>query len=338
MIIDRTSLTYLKWFFSTVISFFVIAVLLSVVLEPPDGALTRIGYWSERDFGWSKQQPTVPVRANGKLLSNPQVLVLGDSFSVRNIWQSYLAESRNLEILSFHYRDVGCVDNWLRWAVEKHHPEVHTVIIEVVEQSFVPLFRNLNSCTQSLVPKPLEITEHNIKQKLLNSGLTLDVSYLLPTAVNTLKMALTNGRISSGEAVNVPLSNNGLFSNRKSNRLLYIASDDTKMTWSKKEVAAIVQKLKSVQNGFAKNGLRFIVIVVPDKSSAYRKCMSSEADKYEYPDVFKQLSSAGVNNVNLLNFFQQAVGETVDLYLPNDNHLGMQGYKLMASKVADEKF
>jgi hypothetical protein len=338
MIIDRTSLTYLKWFFSTVISFFVIAVLLSVILQPPDGALTRIGYWSERDFGWSKQQPTVTVRANGKLLSNPQVLVLGDSFSVKNIWQSYLAESRNLEILSFHFRDVGCVDNWLRWAVEKHHPEVHTVIIEVVEQSFVPLFRNLDSCSQSLVPKSLEITGYNLEQKLLNSGLTLDVSYLLPTAVNTLQMGLTNGRISSGEVVNVQLSNSGLFSNRKSNRLLYIASDDTKMTWSKNEVADMVQKLKYIQNELAKNGLRFILIVVPDKSSVYRNYMSIEVKKYEYPDVFKKLSSAGVNNVNLLDFFQEAVGDTVDLYLPNDNHLGMQGYKLMASKIADEKF
>jgi lysophospholipase L1-like esterase len=39
-----------------------------------------------------------------------------------------------------------------------------------------------------------------------------------------------------------------------------------------------------------------------------------------------------------LGFFQQAVGKTVDLYLPNDTHLSTQGYKLMASKVADEYF
>jgi hypothetical protein len=39
-----------------------------------------------------------------------------------------------------------------------------------------------------------------------------------------------------------------------------------------------------------------------------------------------------------MRFFHQQVGETVDLYLVNDTHLSTQGYKLMALKIADEKF
>ena len=169
-------------------------------------------------------------------------------------------------------------------------------------------------------------------------GLMLDAGYLIPTAVNMLNMAWRDGRMVSGEAINVQLSTDKLFSNRKANRLLYYAEDELKMNWSEKDKAAAVENLKYIQDDLAKKGLRLVVIVVPDKSSVYRKYLVREANMDGYPNVFDQLKSAGVNNVNLLSFFQQAVGETVDLYLPNDTHLSTQGYKLMTLKVADDAF
>jgi lysophospholipase L1-like esterase len=142
----------------------------------------------------------------------------------------------------------------------------------------------------------------------------------------------------SGEVINVPLSTGKLFSNRKADRLLYFAEDELKTSWSEKEQAAAVGNLKRIQEDLAKKGLRLVVLVVPDKSSAYRPYLANEAGKVGYPDVSEQLKTAGVNNVNLLSYFQHAAGATVDLYLPNDTHLSTQGYKLMASKVADETF
>jgi hypothetical protein len=114
------SLRYIKYFFITTLFLFAITLFLSLILENPDGALTRIGYWSERDFGWSKPQPIVNVKKNGLGVLDPKVLILGDSFSVRNIWQSRLTELRGIETQSFHYKDVGCIDNWLRWVEEKN--------------------------------------------------------------------------------------------------------------------------------------------------------------------------------------------------------------------------
>lgn len=334
---DRTSFTYLRGFVFPVLTFFVIAVPLSMFFEPLSGDLTRIGHWSERDFGWHQPQPAVVVHANGASISNPQVVVLGDSFSHPNIWQSYLAETRQLEILSFQYQDVGCVDNWLHWAAEKHYQNVHTVVIQVVERGFVPLFRNLNKCT-SRVPKSFVNVEKNLIPTRPHFGLTLDAGYLFPTAANKLRMAWADSRITSAEVINVPLSTDRLFSNRNSNRLLYYAEDDFKMSWSEKDMATSVANLKRIQVELAKKSLRLVVVVVPDKSSAYRRYLANDASSVGYPDIFEQLKAAGVNNVNLLGFFQQAVGETVDLYLPNDTHLSTQGYKLMASKVADEAF
>lgn len=332
---NRISILYLAWFIFPVITFFVIAIPLSIFFEPISGDLTRIGHWSERDFGWNKPQPAVSVHANGTLISNPQILVLGDSFSHPNIWQSYLAEYRNLEILSFQYQDVGCVDNWLKWAGGNHnYSNVNTVIIQVVERSFVPLFRNLNTCSSS-VPKSFEIVEKNLIPTRPLSGLTLDAGYLFPTAANMLRMAWSDGRIVSGDVTNVSLATSKLFSNRKSNRLLYYTEDEKKLGWSKKDITAAVVNLKRIQDDLAEKGLRLVVVVVPDKSSAYRQYMINEANRDGFPDIFEQLKTAGVNNLNLLSLFQQAVGETIDFYLPNETHLSTQGYKLMASQIAD---
>lgn len=331
---DHISFVYLKWFTLPVLIFFVIAVPLSIFFEPLSGDLTRIGHWSERDFGWNKPQPVVSIRANGTSTSNPQILVLGDSFSHPNIWQSYLAESRNVEILSFQYQDVGCVDNWLNWVAEKPYPATKTIVIETVERGFVPLFRNLNKCANR-VPKSFEIAEEKLMPIRQKNGLMLDAGYLIPTLINTLRATWGDGYMASGDVIKVPLSTGKLFSNRKANTLLYYAEDDNKASWSEKDMVAAVGNLKLIQDNLAKKGLRLVVIVVPDKSSTYRQYFANEVRKNVYPDVFEQLEAGGVNSVNLLLFFQQASGEAVDLYLPNDTHLSTQGYKLMASKVAE---
>jgi hypothetical protein len=337
MKIDLSSISYLKWFILPVLCFFAIVVPLSLYFEPVSGDLTRVGRWPERDYGWNKPQPAASIRANGTAITNPQVLVLGDSFAHPNIWQSYLAKSRHLEILSFQYQDVGCVDNWLQWVSEQRYPNLRTVVIETVERGFVPLLRNLNICPRR-TPKSFQLAESNVTPTRPQKGLTLDASYLIPTVTNTLRALWSDGSMVSGEVINVPLSTDKLFSNRKASRLLYFAEDELKKSWSDKDQAAAVDNLKRIQYEFAKKGLRLLVIVVPDKSSVYRPYLSKEASKVGYPDVSEQLKTAGVNSVNLLSYFQHAAGETIDLYLPNDTHLSTQGYKLMASKVADEAF
>ncbi len=288
---DRISFSYLTWFAFPVLTFLIISIPLSIFFEPVSGDLTRIGHWSERDFGWNKPQPVVSVRANGASISNPHILVLGDSFSHPNIWQSYLAEASNLEVLSFQYQDVACVDNWLNWVVEENYSNMHTVIIQIVERSFIPVFRNINTCT-SRIPKPLEIIKENIRLARPDSGLMLDATYLFPTAANMLRMAWTEGRLASGEVINVPLSTDRLFSNRKPNRLLYYADDENKKYWSEKDMTAAVANLKLIQDDLAKGGINLLVVLVPDKSSAYRQFFATQENREGYPDIFEKLKAS----------------------------------------------
>ena len=334
---NSTSISYLIWFALPVLAFLVIAVPLSMFFGPISGDLTRIGSWTERDFGWNKAQPSVFVRENGVSVSSPEVLVLGDSFSHPNMWQSYLAESRHLEILSFQYQDVGCVDNWLNWVGEKHYSTVHTVVIQIVERSFIPVFRSLNVCTNR-TPEAFEIAKENITPVRPDFGLTLDATYLFPAAVNRFRMAWSDGQIVSGDVINAPLSTDELFSNRRSDRLLYYIDDENKFSWSEKDMASAVGNLKLIQKGLLDKGLNFIVVVVPDKSSAYRKYLAVEGGKGKLLSINKRVKAAGVNSVELLDLFQKEVAGTVDLYLPNDTHLSTQGYKLMADKISHALF
>ncbi len=330
---DRLSLSYLAWFFFSVLAFSATFLLLSAFFEPIAGDLTRVGRWSERDFGWNHPQPFIPLRANGPSLTDPDVLVLGDSYSASNVWQSYLAESRNLKILSFSYPNIGCIDNWLRWVANRPYPTISTVVIETAERNLVPLFRKISACADR-APIPFEIAAGNIYPTRFRSSLTQDVTYLFLTAINTLRLALDHGRIASAGVINVPLTNDRLFSNHQAHRLLYYVEDEDKRNWTKEHITTAVENLLRIQKDFAKNGLRLIVIVVPDKSSAYRQYLSLEEERVGYPDVFQQLDDAGVNSVNLFKFFQQAIQDTVDLYNPNDTHLSAQGSRMMAAKVA----
>jgi len=333
---DSASLPYLKWFALPVLVFLAAAIPLNLYFQPLSGDLSRIGHWAERDYGWNQAQPVVSVRANGSAVETPQVVVLGDSFSHPNAWQSYLADSRHLEILSYQYRDVGCVDNWVRWLKERHLSSVHTVVIETVERSFMALFRNRNTCAKR-EPQWHESAATMLKPSRQQHGLTFDAAYLVPTLFNSVRAALQPGRIVSGGVVNVPLTTDRLFSNRRANRLLYYSEDDLKMEWTEEDMAAAMQNLRHIQEELAASGLRFILVVVPDKSTIYRPYMADEAGK-AYPDVFTRLKAAKVNSVDLSEHFRKEAGNTIDLYLPNDTHLSTQGYRLMATRVANEAF
>jgi hypothetical protein len=335
---NRVAVSYIRWFTLPVAIFLLSAVPLSLYFGAITGDLTRIGNWSERDFGWNKPQADVFIHSNGLSVTNPEILILGDSYSHPNIWQSYLEQGRQLQTLSYQYQDVGCIDNWVDWALEKHHPDVHTVVIQIVERSFVPQFRRVSSCPKSK-PDPVEISQGDNNPNREKIDITLDGAYLLPAIANSIRIAGgSSERIVSGDSISVPLSTSQLFSNLKSDRILYYAGDESKANWSAEDVRAAVTNLKSIQDAINEEGLRFILIVIPDKSSVYREFFADQDDYLEFPDVNQPLREAGVNAVDLLTFFQQEAPGTIDLYLPNGTHLSAQGYKLLASKVADEIF
>src|SRR3569623_1607928 len=75
---------YLLYFSATVFSILLLTACLGLIFEPFEpltGDLTRFGIYAEIDFGWHAPQPVIQIAANGRAITNPDILVLGDSFS-----------------------------------------------------------------------------------------------------------------------------------------------------------------------------------------------------------------------------------------------------------------
>jgi len=332
---ERNAAPYVISFILPIVIFLGMLVGLSVYLEPVEGDLARLGHWAERDFRSRVPQPIDSVNENGVSITHPTALVLGDSFSRPNIWQSHVAQTRNIEILSYYFKDVGCLHNWVRWVSEKPYPTVKTIIIETVEREFVPRFGRDHACP-SANPKPFEMPAHTVESEQGQFALIKDANYLWETLKNSITMEERGSKIVSGKVVNVSLNTGGLFSNRKSNRLLFYRTDESKQDWTKSDISMAIARLEKIQSDLDKVGLRLVVVVIPDKSTIYAPYFSHEKDKVGYPDIFTPLAESRVNTVNLMHYFQRQLVTTVDLYKPNDTHLSQSGYRLMAAKVADQ--
>ena len=254
---DRNFVPYLGWFFGTTLLLLAVAVGLSIYFKPLSGDLTRIGKWAERDFGPTLFQEYPAIRANDSELTNQQILVLGDSFSHPNIWQSYLFTSSKFNTMTFEFKNVGCIDNWLNWIeAKKGASNLQMVIIEVAERNFVPVFRSDKRCVSS-IPVASDTSE---KKRLIDikPGITLDATFLLQTLGNAQRLRWQEGRINSGDTINVPLSNASLFSNRWSKRLLYYAEDDSKKSWTQIDISTAVENLQKIQKRLKKIQLIFV--------------------------------------------------------------------------------
>jgi hypothetical protein len=331
---QRRAFLYVVSFLSIPIIYAGLLIALSIYFEPIEGDLTRLGNWAERDFGWIHQGPSVSLESNGETVRHPDVLVLGDSFARPNIWQSVAAQKRGIEILSFHYEQAGCLDNWLRWVAEKHYPTAKTVVIETVEREFMTHFAAVDACRRS-TPSAFKVESGAVRPARKNFELTKDIWYFARVAENSVKLRTQAGRIESPRVVNVPLKTRDLFSNRMPDRLLYYKLDDAKQKWPMDQIVSAIANLKKIRDSLGDAGLRLIVIVVPDKSSVYRPYFAAREADAGNPDVYSALNEAHIPSVNLLDYFRGELRTTVDLYKPDDTHLSVQGFKAMGEKVAD---
>jgi hypothetical protein len=324
---------YLVSFVGSVFSILVPSLLFAWWAEPIHGDLTRIGRWAERDFGPNDEHPRINVRRNSADVGGASIVVLGDSFSVANLWQSVLSDASGRTVKSFHY-DKNCTDNWIRWAVSQATTEL--VLLEVVERSLVWRFSNLASCPDSKVTS-VEVGQGVYRNTRTSWPPTLDMTYLLTTAVNTLTGNFSNQSISNKYGVvNVRLrSGCARFSNRKSENLLYLADDDFKFEWSERHIQNAVANIRRVQLEVEKSGKQFMLLVVPDKSSVYRSCMLTGDLNQTSSLTQKMFVASGINWIDLQTVMGEHIGKVVDLYDPNNTHWSENGYILAGNTIAE---
>jgi len=236
---------YIFNFLIVVIPICLFAFLFGWWAEPIYGDLTRIGKWSERDFGPNAIQAPIQIKSSGRSLLNPDVMVLGDSFSQENIWQSIVSEATGYSVQTFDYGK-NCLNNFIGAAIANTSSKI--IVIETVERSLIGRFSEIQFCAQRNVA-PSEIKEIKKESTRPNWPLTLSLSYLAPTAVNTVTLNLhPEQSIKNHGVVNTPLKSGcAQFSNRRNDRLLYFADDDLKQRWDAQDIQNAITNILKIQ-------------------------------------------------------------------------------------------
>lgn len=311
------------------------AYALSYFFEPIESDLTRMGAFSERDYGWNEAQPSVHIVPNSNAINNADIVVLGDSFSLGNVWQSVLSRNYGLTIQSYQYSDNPCILGWVERVAAQS--SARTIVVETVEREFVGRLSNPTECLAS-TPMPFERSsgDTGTHRRLTPVDFHIQHSYL--TLLNTLRVLFAPSEALEGKAINVPIDSGcARFSNRKSGRMLYYVDDDEKLDWKPEEIAAAVKNVERMQRFAEKYKKHFVFIVVPDKSSVYRHCMQDPkaSQRMKAPDVTSILRSKAIPAPDVLGALRTFAASQVDLYAPNNTHFGTRGYIILAKAVGE---
>lgn len=331
---SRPSLTFLRW---VGVTFALIAALnigLSLHFGAIGGDLARLGGFAERDYGPGVPQPAPKIAPNTVALADADIVVLGDSFSNRLLWQGEYEAMTGQRTLTFQYGEAGCISNWLRWMHEQKLKPGALVVVETVERNYVSRFAQLTTCPR-VTPLPMRrhLGDAN-KKAWIDSGISLDIMYQLRVLMNSVRLG-SQDAYRAGEAVNVVLKHADRFTNRRADRLLYHADDEVKDGWRPSQLASALAGLSAQRAAFEASGQRFEMLVIPDKSSVYRDDIV--APRMRAVALTHDLQQAGLWPLDTQQCFRSLALKVPDFYLPDDMHVGVTANRLIAASIAQRQ-
>lgn len=310
---------------------------LAIYLEPIQGDLTRIGRLGERFFVPQKIQPA-QTRYQNPPSTDADIMVLGDSFSAQNLWQSRVHDNTGMNSISFHYDDIPCIERWFQDAIGGViSRKAKIIIFSTVERLFIPRFgSSMTDCdAKAYEPRKTDKTAYPLPVSKYDV-FPVDLSWLLKAVSNQHKLESRQGRMNFDKSTIVNLEKRGLFSNRLRGKLLYYGPDDELRNheWTPERSAQAVANLQRYQSLANIKGIQLIVFVVPDKSMVYAPWVKPGQipipDNY---DVFETLENSFGAEANLLPEFRQLAAQQKDFYLPNDTHVSIAGYQFMGDHI-----
>ena len=327
----------------------VVFTVLGVIMQPLSGDLTRLGGYTENDFGWTYPQETFKERlfdteASSNYKKYYDIVVLGDSFSFylpKSQWQNYLIQLTGLKIVGYHLDKLNINEFLSSPAFIKTPPKI--IIFETVERSFnyrgkqigldgdcKPRFNlnySQNPISVKAAPYSLQSHSRDTTAGLLHPNIRTAVHYLK----RNIKMIFNKKSIRTYQ---FPLKQNSFFSNRLSDSLLVYRDDVLKLQKNRETVSRSLCKILNLQNRIQDNGKTFfITLLAPDKLTAYSRFLKT--DKFINNSWYNQITSAQLLNIPPLKIaLETAIGNTVkDIYLPDDTHWGSAGHKITAETL-----
>ncbi len=325
---------FLATFFLTALAVACLYLLDSAYFQPLIGDLTRTGHWPERDYGWNARNPAFKADTNELTLAT-NVLVLGDSFSERNIWQTYLHQrDASLNTATLDFNDL-CPDQ-LPAFIDSHPLKTGLVVLESVERAFVYRFDG-SLCTHAVNPaetplrQELPGLQYDIERRTRQIFPPEDLVWITAANLNILAMNRWPQKDFLGYSDNVVLNRSDLFSSRRSDRLLFLGGDIGKFSWPPGSFDRSAAALRKLDADLKSRGFGLLVMVVPDKSTVYRDYLKNPHLLGTPIDWNAFFSHAGISAVDLEGPFRQSIATgVVDFYLPDDTHLSLYGYQEMA--------
>lgn len=294
----------------------------------PYGDLSRIGQISDNEFGWQLAQPHVePEYLRASPVTDADILVIGDSFSMTYRWQSVLTKA-GYRITTIYWGQIGealCedFDAWLDHVGFRGK----LVVLESVERLLADRVANTANCVKMKKPfeyktepffKPIEQVpgfELNWKGKL-TSGYT--------TYMNTRSAKKTPGEtLASKQTWARPVVDGcAYFSNRLCNKALFFRDDDD----NGELTPEMVKQMRAFTDAHTARTIMWMVI--PNKTTVYVQPDHSK----DFVTAFRQ-SGLGPE---LFSFAKGQKSKVRDFYFPNDTHISMHGQLVLGQRMLEE--
>jgi len=330
-------MAFLKYFVAGAVIPFVLIFAMALYIQPLVGDLTRLANVSERSWGWNAPQPILSIYP-AELESNVQVVVIGDSFSEKDIWQSALRDLTGLKVKTYRWDDFGspaCIASGIN-NLKKRYSNIRFVVLETVERSSVSRIIAMQGDTDKCPAEVISSVHTAMSETMALRNKRLDkfpdVLYLFKAIIAEKKEYLHT--VISSDGYISPLKRHDLFSNLKSDALLYYAGDLGKLAWTEDMIAHSLHNLGQLNQISTQSDVNVHTLIVPDKSTAYSKVLTESPFCGWDIDIWQKLDDASIPSINLKNLFIGQVTHIQDLYLPDDTHLGAGGYLLLASEIA----
>ena len=291
-----------------------------------DGDLTRMGMLPEKHFGWTAPQPkiekTLLISSNW---IDADVLVIGDSFSEKLIWQSRLVQA-GYKVRTENWASIGQICNDFNDWLNLNQFKGRYVIIQSVENSFDARLKKSVQCNKTQY-KFLKHKEINPPPELIQRSYAPSHQGQLYAGVRTwLNQLIYEKKLKDAdfnlwkvnENVKIKRVDQGckLFSHSSCADVLFYGKVNTP------SVSEMLKNINVINERLASRELFWLVI--PDKSSVYLGDTSSLRD----------LNAGSRRSINVLNPLLRAVdSKEVDVYFGNDTHLSPKGYGFVGDAV-----
>ncbi|WP_432471631.1 alginate O-acetyltransferase AlgX-related protein [Amphritea sp. HPY] len=330
----------------TIISAILVAT--SLYLDKSAGGnMTRLGGYSENDYGWNKPQHAYAkplYQSNkGNYHEHSDLVVLGDSFSgeIPTVnWVNYFVDRTGVSTQVFSFNQGG-IERIISSSVFRQTPPKY-LVIESIEESIYRRFpnRNCQVSEQKLPAKQHYDTKlandklyqtNAFKRETYQQGLNLDNAgnYLIKAIPRALGLNVS-------DVTELALTRDDLFSSRVKDNILIYTTDIEKRNWPEDSSATTACNLLNLQQRIEANGYtKVVIMVIPDKLTAYSEVLANESlsQLSIIPGLAKQKS---LNLIRLDLLLKEEVAQgTVDIYLPNDTHWSSAGYRLGAEAMID---